>query len=232
MRTRFALLKGSCGFGEEHEVVGQDTQDEFASLSLMSSGGECGAEATFVLAEATLDVPALVVEHARKALPEGSPVGRLRPAPAGVAAVQGDDAPADAEFLAAEAVVVLGIVAGIGQHRAKGHDARGLSHGGGEVRRVLAWADACHGANDQVRVDVEHRGQLGPGTLSMTQAFALAATLAEVLADMARFQPRGVDRRQRRGVDQAGSPGPPEDDHLGVVEDPPFSASGRRRRAA
>ncbi|MDT8278195.1 hypothetical protein RQ734_19180, partial [Roseomonas mucosa] len=27
-----ALLKGSCGFGEEHEVVGQDTQDEFASL--------------------------------------------------------------------------------------------------------------------------------------------------------------------------------------------------------
>ena len=31
------------------------TQDEFASLSLMSSGGECGAEATFVLAEATLD---------------------------------------------------------------------------------------------------------------------------------------------------------------------------------
>ena len=127
---------------------------------------------------------------------------------------------------------MLGIVAGIGQHRAKGHDARGLSHGGGEVRRVLARADACHGANDQVRVDVEHRGQLGPGTLSMTQAFALAATLAEVLADMARFQPRGVDRRQRRGVDQAGSPGPPEDDHLGVVEDPPFSASGRRRRAA
>ena len=55
--------------------MGQDTQDEFASLSLMSSGGECGAEATFVLAEATLDVPALVVEHARKALPEGSPVG-------------------------------------------------------------------------------------------------------------------------------------------------------------
>ena len=35
--------------------MGQDTQDEFASLSLMSSGGECGAEATFVLAEATLD---------------------------------------------------------------------------------------------------------------------------------------------------------------------------------
>ena len=51
----FALLKRSCGLGEEHEVVGQDTQDEFASLSLMSSGGECGAEATFVLAEATLD---------------------------------------------------------------------------------------------------------------------------------------------------------------------------------
>jgi len=75
--------------------VGEDTQDELAPLGLMSSRGQRGAEATLVLAEAPLDVPALVVEHARKALPEGSPIGCLRPAPAGVAAVQGDDAPGD-----------------------------------------------------------------------------------------------------------------------------------------
>jgi tripartite-type tricarboxylate transporter receptor subunit TctC len=36
-----ALLKGSCDCGEEHEVLGEDTQDEFAPLSLMSSRGQC-----------------------------------------------------------------------------------------------------------------------------------------------------------------------------------------------
>ncbi len=35
-----ALLKSSCGCGEEHEVVFEDTQDEFAALRLMSSRGQ------------------------------------------------------------------------------------------------------------------------------------------------------------------------------------------------
>ena len=121
--------------------MGEDAQDELASLRLMSSCGQCGAEATFVLAEAALNVPALVVEHARKALPNGSPVGRLRPASAGVATVQGDDAPIDAEFLATKAVVVLGIVTGVGQHRVKSQDTCGLAHGGCEVQRWLGLSE-------------------------------------------------------------------------------------------
>jgi len=39
--------------------VGEDAQDGLASSSLMASRGRRGAEATFVLAEAALDVPAL-----------------------------------------------------------------------------------------------------------------------------------------------------------------------------
>jgi hypothetical protein len=35
-----ALLKGSCGCGEEHEIVSEDTQNEFAPLSLVSSRGQ------------------------------------------------------------------------------------------------------------------------------------------------------------------------------------------------
>lgn len=108
-------------------------------------------------------MPALVVERARKALPEGSAVLCLRPAPAGIAAVQSDDAPADAEFLAAEAVVVLGIVARVTEGGVDRDPFRSLAHGRGEVRRVLARTEARHGANDQVRAGVEHDGQLGPG---------------------------------------------------------------------
>jgi hypothetical protein len=35
LSASFALLKSSCGCGEEHEIVGEDTQDEFAALRLM-----------------------------------------------------------------------------------------------------------------------------------------------------------------------------------------------------
>lgn len=86
-----------------------------------------------MLTEATLDVSALVVKHTRKAMPEGPPIGCLRPAPPGVAAVEGDDAPGDAKVLTAKAVVVLGVKASIGQYCAKGHDAGGLAHDGREV---------------------------------------------------------------------------------------------------
>jgi hypothetical protein len=39
-KGHIALLKGSCGCGEEHEIVSEDTQDEFAPLSLVSSRGQ------------------------------------------------------------------------------------------------------------------------------------------------------------------------------------------------
>jgi hypothetical protein len=79
---------------------------------------------------------------------------------------------------------------------------------------------------------MEYRSQLGPGTLSMVQALTVPSTFAEVLAEMPRSQPRGVDRSRWRSVKQAGRPGPLDDDHLGVMEDPPCSASGRRQHAA
>ena len=86
-----------------------------------------------MLTEAALDVPALMLQGPGKASPEGPSVGRLRPAPPGVAAVQGDDTPGDAQFLAAKAMVVLGIVSSIGQHRAESHDAGCLAHDRREV---------------------------------------------------------------------------------------------------
>jgi hypothetical protein len=50
---------------------------------------------------------------------------------------------------------------------------------------------------------------------------------------MTRFQLRGVDRSRRRGVDQAGSPAPLDDDHPGVMEDPlflPWAGDGLLRK--
>jgi hypothetical protein len=177
--------------------VGEDAQDELAPLRLMAACGEGGSEATLVLAEAAFDVPALVIKDARKVLVEGSPVGRLRPAPPGVSSVQGNDAALDAEFIAAETMVVLSVVASIGQNRAQRHERSGLAHSGCEIGRVLTGTDAGDSADDQMRVGVENCGELGPGSLPMARAFALAATFAEVLTDVSCLQSGRVHRGDR-----------------------------------
>ena len=57
----FALLKALAGRAEEHQVVGEDPEREFAPLRSRAAGGEGGAEAALVLAEPALRVAALVV---------------------------------------------------------------------------------------------------------------------------------------------------------------------------
>ncbi len=79
---------------------------------------------------------------------------------------------------------------------------------------------------------MKDRSELWLGPLAVTCAFAIPSALAKVFADVPRFQPRGVDCGYWRSIDQAGSLCTLYDDHLSVVENPPSSASGRRRRAA
>lgn len=78
------------------------------------------------------------------------------------------------------------------------NERRGLSHGRGEVRRVLARTDARHRAKDKVRVGMDDGGELRPGTLPMSFA---AAPQAEIGTDVPRLEPRRVTRRDRSGVD-------------------------------
>ena len=212
--------------------MGEDPEREFAPLRGRAAGGEGGAEAPFVLAEAALRMPALVVQRTWEAPAHRAPVGRLRPAPPGVARVERDDAPAHAELLAAEPVVVLGVVARVGQRRVEGHEGGRLPHGGGEVGRVLAGTDAGGRAEDQVRAGVQDRRELRPGPPAPPRALRLAAAQAEVGADVARLEPGGVHRGHRRGVDQAGTPGAGDGRGLGTAEGPPFSAPASSRRAA
>jgi hypothetical protein len=217
---------------EQHQVVGEDAQDEFACLSFSAAGREGGTEAAFVLAESALRMPTLMIQGAREAPAHCTPVGRLRPASPGVAPIERDDAPAHAEFFAAEAVIVLGVVARVRQRGIEGEQAGGLAHRRGEVGRVLGRAGAGDRAQDQMRVGVDDRGELRPSPLAPPWALRLAAAHAEVGADVPGLEAARVHRGQRRGVDQAGSPGAGDDRRLGTAEGPPFSAPASSRRAA
>ncbi len=97
------------------------------------------------------------VERLREPAPHGVPVGRLRPAAAGVAAVEGDDGLPYAEVLAAETVVVLGVVARVAEGCVDPDQPGCLSHGGRDVRGVLARADPWHRPEDEVRASMDKR---------------------------------------------------------------------------
>jgi len=176
-----------------------------------------------------LGMPALVVEPLWEAVPHRAPIGRPGPAAAGVAPIEANDCLPNAKVCATEAMVVLRIVARISEGGVDPNECRSLSHGWGEVGRVLARADARHGAKEEVRVGMDHGGEFRPGALAMTLA---PAPQPEVGADVPCLEPRRVHRRNGGGVDQAALAGTPDHHILSPAEGPPALASARRRRAA
>lgn len=183
-----------------------------------------------MLAEPALDVPALVIERLGEAVAHGASVRRLGPAAAGVAAIEAKDGLPDAQFFSAEAVIVLGVVASIAEGGIDRDQFRGLAHGRGEVRGVLARADTRHGAEQEVRASVEHDGELGPGPLPVT--LSLGSPLAKVGTDMPGLEAGRVHGGHWRGVDQALTARPSDQGRLSPDESPPASASARMRREA
>lgn len=160
-----------------------------------------------MLAEAALGMPALVVGGLREAVSHGAPIGRLGPATARVAAVEADDGLPHAEVFAAEAMVMLCIIARVAKGDVDPDKGGSLLHGGGEVRRVLAGADARHRAKDQVRMGMNHGGEFRPGALAVSLA---PAPLPEVGADVPRLEPGRVHCRDGGGIDQAAPAGTPD----------------------
>ena len=231
---QLALLKRSWSFlGEEHEVVGDDAQKEFAGLRSRLAGGQGWIEAALMLAEAALDMPTLVVEGFWETMAHGPPIGRFGPVPPCVAAAEADQRAGNAQLLAAEAVVVLGVVAGIAEHSVQRDVLGGLTHGGDEVGRVLAGAKARHGCKDEVGLGMQDDGELGPEALAMAFALSpLASPMADVGADVPRFQCGRINRGHGRGIHQAKGAGSFDSRRLDVTESPFLSAPARMRREA
>ena len=228
-KARFALLKPLGLQPDDHQVMGEDPEDNLMPLRGGGVGGQGRAEAAFVLAEAALCVPSLMVQGARELPPHGAPVKRFRPAPAGIAWIERDDTVPHPALLAAKAVVVLGIIARIGKRGVEGQEGSRLPHRWGEVGRVLTRPGAGNRAEDQVRMHMDNGGELGPGPLAVPRT---SAAQAEVGADVPGLEPGGVHGGHRRSVDQAGIPRPPGDRGLGAAEGPPLSAPASSRCAA
>ena len=131
----------------------EDAQEHFAPLRAGPARRERGPEAPLVAREHALGVPAEAVQLAWEAAAQRASLGRERPAPPHVARVERDHARRDAER-AAEAVVVLRVVARVAEQRRRSQQAGGLAQRRGELGRVLRRPARHDDAGDQVRADV------------------------------------------------------------------------------
>lgn len=212
--------------------MGEDAQNQLALLGERPARSQRGAEPELVPAEGALGVPALVIQCLWEALAHLPAVSGAWPASPHVARVELDHGPTHAELLAAEPVVVLRIIARVRQSGVDGEQCRRLPHRGCEVGRVLRGSDPRDGAEDEVRVRVDDRRQLGPGASASVPALRLPATHAIVEADVPGLKTGRIDRRHRGRSDQTLACGASENRSLSLEKGPPFSAPLRSRCSA
>jgi len=160
LREANALLKSFLRQSEDHQIVCEYSDTTFGVLSLVATRSERGAQAPLVAGDSALDLPAIGVDSFGKTSFHLRAVfgrGKLTPP-----CVQGNDAGADAKFLAAEPVVVFPVVGSVCQKPVNIEDPRRLCYSLGKLGRIVARAPTDHGARKQVRIRMAHKRQFGP----------------------------------------------------------------------
>lgn len=188
----------------------QNPQQTFGLLRCPATRAQGRTQAALVARDGALDLPALAVDSPKEVPFHLPAVFGGRPG-SGASFTRGDDGGTDAEFLATQHMVVLGVVTGIGQQPIEADVPGRLAQGWRKLRRILRRAEADEGAGQQMALPVADQGQLRPVKTGM----ALLPPAPDVVAaHVAGFEPRGIDDALGALPDQRALMRPPEDDSL------------------
>lgn len=141
--------------------MSQSANQKFSELVGFAARSKRGAESAFVSGEAAFGLGAMTVLSTWKVVVHHSAIAPLR-RPWGVSRIERNDRAANSEFLAAESVIVLGIVAFVGQEAAWPKIRSCLPDGVWKVGRVLTRTARRDGTYDQLRIRVKHSRELRP----------------------------------------------------------------------
>jgi len=169
----------------------------FNSLRPAGSAPQGRCEPTFESRDRTLGLRSLTVLPVGKTAVHLASILGLRPATSATL-VQVDDRAADAQLLSRVSMVVLGVVAAVGQQPVDAHSFAGAAKHGCEHRRVLRRSVVHQGVDQQVAGVVAGQRELGPATQFV--AF-LAGSVGIMRRAMSRLQARGVDAGLLFGAD-------------------------------
>ncbi len=131
-----------------------------------------GTEQPLVPRERTFGLPALAVLAAVETPLHLPPVLGLGLLAAVAAAIHRDDGRADSQILATEAMIFLAVEGGVAQDAVPRDDQRGLFHGRGKLRSIVARSGADRGRSEEMAAGVADDGQLRPQTRGVLLAGA------------------------------------------------------------
>jgi hypothetical protein len=169
--------------------VSECANQEFSELVGFAARGKRGAESAFVSGEAAFGLGAVTVLSIGKAVMHHSAIAPFR-RPGGVSRIERNGRAANSEFLATEHVIVLGIVAFVGQEAAWSKIHSRLPDGVWKVGRVLTRTARRDGTYDQLRICVKHSRELRPGGV---RRLGSTASPLEVHRGVPRFQASRVN---------------------------------------
>ena len=171
--------------------MSESADQEFFELVWFGPCGERGAESTFVSEETAFGLGSMTVPPVGKAVmhhPAIAPLGWTR----GVSRIERNNRTTNSEFLAAERMIVFGVVSLVAQEASRLKIGGRLPYSGGEVGRVLTGAARGDGAHDQLRGRVKYRRELRPRRM---HRFGSAAPPLEVHRGVPRLQARRINCR-------------------------------------
>ncbi len=180
--------------------MGQNAEEAFTYLSRVLASPQDRSQSAFVTRDDTLGMRAVRIYKPMKVSFHLATVFAFGPSSTAAALVERNDGRADAEFFAAETMIVLGIVTGIGEQAIPVEVLGGLPHGGRKLRRILAGSRRNQCGGDQVCAGVTDEGEFGPSAPPKTP---IAHTRYVVGAGVGRSHPGGIDSTFWTCVDQA-----------------------------
>lgn len=179
--------------------MGCNSQHTLAFTSPRRSCRHGGSQATLVLGNRALGVPATAIETLWETIKHSFAIAACGSEGPWAARVDRDHRGGDAEFFSARAMVPLGIVRAITEEPVDRQVSNGLSDRGNEVRCIVARAVAYFQRGNQVAGMMRDDGQFGK-TAKLLHA---ARASQKVAADVVAFQAGGVDRGLGTLLDQA-----------------------------
>src|SRR5262245_38300428 len=147
--------------------MGQHTEVTFTFTRGIGAATQGRAEQSFVARESAFSLPALTVFASVETSLHLPPVLGLWPLAALATPVDWDDRGADAQILAAQAMIFFAVEGGVTQHAIPRDDQSRLFHGRGKLRPIVAGTRADGGRGEEVAAGVTHNGQFAPQTCGL-----------------------------------------------------------------
>ena len=206
---------------EDHEVVGEDPDEELALSAFVGACAEGVAHVPLESGENAFALPALSVDPAREVVLHQPAVTALGLTSESVAGVDGNRSGSDSQFLAAEAMEMLRVETGVGQDPLDPEVNRSLADDRFEAGSIIGRSQAHRSPADQMRGVVRGHGQFHE---SPETAGTLALAPQEIAAGVVALQTGGVNRYVGPRRYQAASAGTVEYSAEQALESPFFSS--------